>query len=557
MVFAVLYVVLVVKCLWTWRKVATAFTEQQQAVKDKEQNGRTRSKSAVERAKQAAGNAKNVYEKLQVNGEWFLWKLYVFELFESIQQCINLVTVYLCSLPVPVTASMCFLLAVDCIHTAWTMTHKNTPARRDRQVKIDAAVDFLCVAIPLCVMWFGYNVPISIPEMLSITLLPTFFMLGKLDDILEEGIHHRAAQQVLREQLKRSFKQKRRRESLFKQVAHLEMAKEQEEKVPRPVRLVAAGCKGLFGLFFLVVAIAHLAMRPTGCDKTTWAKGCVNKIPFCNSLFTPTCNCVSLKIEHDCKLVALPNTLVDEMTGLRKVFIRNCNLTKLPPRMEQLTEMVDFEISFNRLEEFMVDVGKWDKLNTLYLMHNNISTYNPGVWTHPELIALSFATNKIQMPIREIHMPWLSFLELNNNNIILMKTFGTDTTPNLLDLYLSGNSIRKFPDESLKAKLSNLGISGCNLKSLPWYLADFKELRYLDARDNNISIVDNKLKILLEKNIVESYFFGNPVCNLDSSLDCKPLCSKSCWSRKVSNDGKCDIDCNSKSCEFDGGDCKV
>ena len=197
MVFAVLYVLLVVKCLCRWKKMATAFTKEQQADKDKEQGRLTRSKSAIERAKQAAGNAKNIYEKLQVNGQWFLWKLYVSELFESAQQCINLVTVYLCSLPVPVTASMCFLLAVGCIHTACTMTHKNTPARRDRQIKIDAAVDFLCVAIPLCVMWFGYNVPISIPEMLSITLLPNFFMLAKLDDILEEGIHHRAAQQKI------------------------------------------------------------------------------------------------------------------------------------------------------------------------------------------------------------------------------------------------------------------------------------------------------------------------------------------------------------------------
>ena len=47
--------------------------------------------------------------------------------------------------------------------------------------------------------------------------------------------------------------------------------------------------------------------------------------------------------------MALPDSLVDKMTGMRKVFIRNCNLTKLPPKMEQLTEMVDFEISFNRL----------------------------------------------------------------------------------------------------------------------------------------------------------------------------------------------------------------
>ena len=77
-----------------------------------------------------------------------------------------------------------------------------------------------------------------------------FFYAGKLRRYFEEGIHHRAAQQVLREQARRSLSSKRRRESLFQQVAHLEMAKEQEDKVPRPVRLIAAGCKGLFGLFF-------------------------------------------------------------------------------------------------------------------------------------------------------------------------------------------------------------------------------------------------------------------------------------------------------------------
>ena len=103
----------------------------------------------------------------------------------------------------------------------------------------------------------------------------------------EEVIHYRAARKVLREQSRRSFKQKRRRESLFQQVAHLEMAKEQEDKVPRPVRLVAAACKGLFGFFFLAVAIAHLVMRRPGCDDTTWSKGCVNKIPFCKSLCLP------------------------------------------------------------------------------------------------------------------------------------------------------------------------------------------------------------------------------------------------------------------------------
>ena len=274
-------------------------------------------------------------------------------------------------------------------------------------------------------------------------------------------------------------------------------------------------------------------------------------------MFTPTCNCASLKIENDYKVVALPNSLVDEMTGLRKVFIRNCNLTTLPPRMEKLTEMVDFEISFNRLEEFNVDVLKWEKLDKLYLMYNNISKYNEqALWTHPELTGLGLLKNSIQMPAGKIHMRSLNFLHLGENNIALTKTFGTDVMPNLLFLYLNGNPLEKFPDESLKAKLIDLGISGCNLKSLPSYLSEFKELRYLDARDNNITMVDDDLKKLLETNKVESYFSGNAVCAVDNSLDCEPLCSKSCWSKAVSNNGICDVNCNTEACAFDGGDCK-
>ena len=70
------------------------------------------------------------------------------------------------------------------------------------------------------------------------------------------------------------------------------------------------------------------------------------------------------------------------MQGLRKVFIRNCNLTGLPPRMETLTKMVDFEVSFNRLERFDVDVSKWEKLDKLHLMYNDINFVHEAVWNH-------------------------------------------------------------------------------------------------------------------------------------------------------------------------------
>ena len=80
---------------------------------------------------------------------------------------------------------------------------------------------------------------------------------------------------------------------------------------------------------------------------------------------------------------------------------------------------------------------------------------------------------------------------------------------------------------------------------------------YLDARDNNITHVDDELKELIQTNNVESYFSGNyGVCSTDESLDCKPLCSKQCWSRRVSNDDYCDVECNSYECDYDGGDCE-
>eukprot|EP00944_MAST-04C_sp_MAST-4C-sp1_P008605 g8605.t1 len=444
MVFAVLYLLLVANWCWTWRKVATAFTEQQQAVKKDSQGVRTRTRSAVERVKQVAGEAKNVYRHLQVNGKWFLWKLYASELYESVQQCINLVTVYLLS--------------------------------------------------------------------------------------------------------------------LFDQAIHLEMAETQEGKVPRPVRVVAAACKGFFGLFFLVVAVVHLASKPTGCDVIAWEKGCVNKIPFCKSLLEPTCNCASLHIENNKSLVKLPDSLVDEMTGLRKVFIRNCNLTKLPPRMEQLTEMVDFEISFNRLEEFNVDVRKWEKLDKIHLMQNNISSYNENaLFSHSSLGYLRVSNNMgMKFPSIEtnIAMPSLMMFAFANNSVRLNGgRFNNNHFPNLLYLYLNGNYLINFPDTSLKDTLQYLGIARCGLNKLPPYFGKLNQLRYLDARDNNISFVKDDVKMLINRNNVESYFSGNVVCETDEALDCEPLCSKYCWSRHVSNDAICDIQCNSKECEYDGGDC--
>ena len=79
-------------------------------------------------------------------------------------------------------------------------------------------------------------------------------------------------------------------------------------------------------------------------------------------------------------------------------------------------------------------------------------------------------------------------------------------------------------------------------------------MKYLDVRDSNISTVPEEIKALVKQNEVESYFADNPVCRVDKSLDCEPLCSKYCWIRDEPGNGFCDFRCNSKGCQNDGGD---
>ena len=216
----------------------------------------------------------------------------------------------------------------------------------------------------------------------------------------------------------------------------------------------------------LIVQLASLTQLDT-CNSalnstTIWNNGCVIKVPFCKRIFQPPkCNCAYLKIEKDYTLQELPYQVTTEMDGLRKVYIRYGNLTKLPSNMENLVNMVDFEISFTKLREFNVDVGKWDKLNKLHLMHNNLQQYNENaLWEHQNVAGISLMHNIGLMPPRmRRKMPSLQYLELSNNNITGFKMdISKEFFPNLKFLFLNGNYLLQLPDKSL---VSLLEISSC------------------------------------------------------------------------------------------------
>ena len=107
--------------------------------------------------------------------------------------------------------------------------------------------DFVCAFFPPSILGLVYKIPISSTDMISITVMPTLFLLAKLDDILEQGIHQRSASYVLKQQVVISKEKNRRRKSMFQQIALLKTIKEQEDAMPIKIKYIAGICKGIFG----------------------------------------------------------------------------------------------------------------------------------------------------------------------------------------------------------------------------------------------------------------------------------------------------------------------
>ena len=87
----------------------------------------------------------------------------------------------------------------------------------------------------------------------------------------------------------------------------------------------------------------------------------------------------------------------------------------------------------------------------------------------------------------------LGLLDLRNNSMVLPTNFGKDQFPSLIILYLSGNDLREVPQnfDALTARLSDLYLARCQLNGIFQY--DVSKLNSFDVRNNNISVIDEKI----------------------------------------------------------------
>ena len=566
------------KCVCLWKKLVRSFTKEHQTMQYRRLH---RAKSATEKLLKAKAEAKNFHEKIQINGSFYLWKVYASELLESALQFRNLLLTYSCMFPTEALVFFSVLLTIDCTHTAWNMLQENNPSRRIRQATIDLVMDLICSIITLGIPALVYKIPIPMSETLWVLPLPLIFGVLKLDDIFEDIIRARTAAEVFKLQGKEATEQMRRRESIFVGVTYLSMAKLQDEKMPKKLKQAAATCKGLFAFFFFITAVLCLSTYAGVSEscyeafgEKIWGKGCQLKVPFCRRFFEPQCNCAVFDVKNY-NASRLPERFT-EWTALRRVRIHNGLLEELPSGFMDLNNVARLEITSNRLKSFDVDVTKWNNLIYLFLYDNEIARMHKSVLRSQSLVNLDVALNvnfNIFAGVKEedaIHMPSLMYLNLKNNSAtIQLKFMGKNQFPALKFLHLDGNIELVFGEDSFKTLSNNLRqftIGRCNIKKLPPYMSIFKNINMFDARNNNITQVNSDFLDALKKNDgdddFEVLFAGNPACQ-DSNTrkeirskvgetSCEPLCSTYCWSRKVGGNGFCDDSCNSEKCYYDG-----
>ncbi len=514
------------------------------------------------------------YEKIKYKydqklSKYYLWQLYIMEMVESFNHLYNFLNIYTCSLPVSWSLFMCIILSSESFFLAYFMISLKTPASIGRQAKLDLFVDLICIVLPLAVMWFGYNVPVSIDEMARLTLVPGFTILKRLVTLLEEIIHRRTARTLLKAENKVAKKAKRRRQSLFGDLGVFSLAKQQHDAVPRAVHVAAGIVQAIFGSFLLCTAISHIAMSAgfgRKCEPLLWEK-CYVKTPYCKNIFTPTCNCAVLTTSKH-NWTQLPDGMND-MTALKVMRITNGPLEKLPDDFNKKFQYLSLlNLDYNHLTEVPVDMGNL-KLTKVYLRNNALGALPDNVWGNKYTVQLYLENNMISRISPSIQAAiTLRTVSLSNNSLVELpeEFFPIQSLGNFL---LDGNNLTQIPTAIGKLRsLHTLNLNNNRIMKVVDSIGNLASLRTLDLRNNTIHKLPKQI-VNLKKSLKYIYLHNNPVCTngwLEGEKDIKALverqpgagcdkqCSIYCQDRFKSNN-YCAANCNTELCNFDGGDC--
>ncbi|GAB6028618.1 hypothetical protein CHUAL_004455 [Chamberlinius hualienensis] len=184
----------------------------------------------------------------------------------------------------------------------------------------------------------------------------------------------------------------------------------------------------------------------------------------------------------------------------------------LHKKIFKLTKLNYLEISKTSLNDLPTDIQRLNRLTTLSLHSNQLTTVPAAIVHLVELKHLDLSRNLItELPEEVGQFEQLQTLNLDSNKLTALPESVKNLTK-LLVLDISHNSFDDFPEfilESSLVHLSELRARGNRIGNLPAALSDLPSLKILDVVDNVVKDVAGELGDSAK--LKEVHLGGNPL----------------------------------------------
>jgi len=458
-----------------------------------------------------------------VNGKFYLTKMYASEAFEHVQQVYSMTTIYVCSMPVGVSCIVSSVLVIELFINLWVTSHFESQESRDRLILLDVFTDLFCVAFPLLYS-DSLDILLPIESMHAITVYPMLSLVSKLNDIWEDYFTMDLQRMEKRnEKITETFRKRgsRKRKSVLNLAHNRDVMKMQLDHFPKWLRYAFTILNICFVLFFLSLIGVHLTTQPSTdtCSnvfsKEVWV-GCQVVVPFCQSLYVAKCDCAMLKITNYTRK-RLPGSF-GELKSLRKMGIYTGQLEELPHLIgDNHGRLMVLHVTENKLKLLPNSIGKLQDLTDMRVFNNRIQSLPDTVGKLRNLILLFVYNNRLKsLPDSVGNLKNLLALQVFNNQLqALPESVGS--LQNLLSIYAFNNQLQFLPESFGKLQsLDALSIFNNNLKSLPDTIGQLKNLRFLWVYNNQLKSLPDSVGNL--QNLLLFFAWNNTLRTLPKTV---------------------------------------
>ncbi|XP_055364597.1 leucine-rich repeat-containing protein 39 isoform X6 [Betta splendens] len=221
--------------------------------------------------------------------------------------------------------------------------------------------------------------------------------------------------------------------------------------------------------------------------------------------------CLILRIEHE-EWKSLPSCLI-QLREVQEWQIHRAGLQKIPPFISSFQSLLVLDLSRNGISEIPKQIGKLTRLRELMLNYNRIQFVPVELSYCESLEKLELAMNRVLsclpdqfrnlnrlqhldlsmndftcLPDSVVGLPALEWLDMGGNRLQHLPE-DIHRMGKLHTFWLQRNELQKLPENiSRMSGLDTLVLSSNRLKDIPPLMEDMSQLRFVNFRDNPLTL---------------------------------------------------------------------